>query len=273
VYSRFLINALAALLALSVGGCASAPPKAGESAASGADPAPLTASAVADPVPVPVEILPDPSAKAPKNARPRQARANDDESEPSPSRHGRSRGRYSRPVLASACGKADGNVVDYVVRGGDTLMKISFNLLGNVYRWREIYKLNRPKVASFTNLARGTHLQVNCADYIVVERDGLPYLIRRNDTLIKISGNVYGTPYKWRRIWENNRQLIHDPNRIYAGFTLYYRPEDGPADTAPRPLAKAPVPSGAARAPASPPASFPSGTPPASPSASPSSQP
>jgi hypothetical protein len=26
-------------------------------------------------------------------------------------------------------------------------------------------------------------------------------------------------------LWENNRQLIKDPNKIYAGFYLYYQPE------------------------------------------------
>ena len=50
--------------------------------------------------------------------------------------------------------------------------------------------------------------------------------LRTGDTLGKISNNVYGTFSKWQSIWNNNRPLIKDPNKIYAGFTLYYL-EDG----------------------------------------------
>ena len=45
------------------------------------------------------------------------------------------------------------------------------------------------------------------------------------NTLGTISNDVYGTTHKWKRLWENNRQLIKDPNRIYAGFYLFYQPE------------------------------------------------
>lgn len=56
----------------------------------------------------------------------------------------------------------------------------------------------------------------------VSNTDGTPYLIKRGDTLGLISDDVYGTTKKWRKIWENNRKLIKDANRIYAGFYLYY---------------------------------------------------
>ena len=44
-------------------------------------------------------------------------------------------------------------------------------------------------------------------------------------TLGSISHTVYGSTRKWKKLWENNRQLIKDPNKIYAGFYLYYQPE------------------------------------------------
>ena len=28
---------------------------------------------------------------------------------------------------------------------------------------------------------------------------------------------------KWKKLWENNKALIKDPNKIYAGFYLYYQ--------------------------------------------------
>jgi hypothetical protein len=60
---------------------------------------------------------------------------------------------------------------------------------------------------------------------VTVERNGESYLIKKGDTLGLISNDVYGTTRKWKKLWENNRQLIKDPNRIYAGFYLYYVPE------------------------------------------------
>jgi nucleoid-associated protein YgaU len=45
------------------------------------------------------------------------------------------------------------------------------------------------------------------------------------ETLGTISSDKYGTPVKWRKIYDNNRPLIKNPNTIYAGFTLYYIPE------------------------------------------------
>ncbi|MBI4924338.1 MAG: hypothetical protein HY843_00310, partial [Bdellovibrio sp.] len=42
------------------------------------------------------------------------------------------------------------------------------------------------------------------------------------DNLVLISTDIYGKSSKWKKIWENNKQLIRDPNRIFAGFYLYY---------------------------------------------------
>jgi nucleoid-associated protein YgaU len=118
----------------------------------------------------------------------------------------------------------------YVVKNGDTLMKISFEKFGNVYRWREIYDANKGHIADFNRLVAGTVLTVNGVEYVVIDRNGTPYLIRRNDTLTKISSTVYGAPSHWKSIWHNNPQLIHDPNKIYTGFTLYYADKANPVE-------------------------------------------
>jgi nucleoid-associated protein YgaU len=108
------------------------------------------------------------------------------------------------------------------VKKGDTLMKIAFEVFGDVYRWREILNQNRDQVSGLGQLKPGTVLNIGAEGYVVIERNGKPYLIRWGDTLIKISDSLYGTPFKWRKLWKNNLRLIHDPNKIYAGFTLYY---------------------------------------------------
>jgi nucleoid-associated protein YgaU len=116
---------------------------------------------------------------------------------------------------------ADGEI-KYVVKANDTLMKVAFEVFGNVYRWREIYEQNQKKIGKFNSLTRGTVLNIHRAGAIAAAKNGDPYLIKPRDTLWKISDNVYGTPWKWSKLWNNNRELIHDPNHIYAGFYLYY---------------------------------------------------
>ena len=54
--------------------------------------------------------------------------------------------------------------------------------------------------------------------------EGLPHLVQEGETLGSISEDKYGTPSKWRPIYENNRPLIKDPDLIFAGFTIYYIP-------------------------------------------------
>ena len=111
----------------------------------------------------------------------------------------------------------------YTVQKGDTLMKIAYETYGNVYRWKAIYEANRDKISDPNRVPSGVVLKIDKPNEPVnVERNGERYEIRRGDTLGKISNNVYGTPGKWKKLWENNRQLIRDPNKIFAGFSLYY---------------------------------------------------
>lgn len=116
-----------------------------------------------------------------------------------------------------------GETVKYTVKYGDTLMKIAFEKYGDLYRWREIYDANKEKVRNYSFLPIGAVLQIYGVDYVVIERNGKPYLIKRNDTLLKISKGIYGSPSHWKDLWDNNRQMVHDPNKIYSGFTLYYK--------------------------------------------------
>lgn len=46
------------------------------------------------------------------------------------------------------------------------------------------------------------------------------YLVVKGDSLSTIASGQYGDAQKWRRIYEANRDLIDDPNLIYAGQQL-----------------------------------------------------
>jgi LysM repeat protein len=111
----------------------------------------------------------------------------------------------------------------YTVKRGDTLMKIAFEVYGDVYKWKEIYEANKDKIKDPNFVSNDVVLRVaRPATPVTTEQNGEKYLIKKGDTLGRISSSVYGTKSKWKVLWETNKQLIHDPNKIFAGFYLYY---------------------------------------------------
>ncbi|MDB5969638.1 MAG: uncharacterized protein JWQ90_2088 [Hydrocarboniphaga sp.] len=53
-----------------------------------------------------------------------------------------------------------------------------------------------------------------------------PYAVKQGDNLWIISARpeIYGNPWLWPLIWQNNLQVIPDPNRLSAGQRLKIRP-------------------------------------------------
>ncbi|MFZ8934337.1 MAG: LysM peptidoglycan-binding domain-containing protein [Bacteriovoracaceae bacterium] len=116
-----------------------------------------------------------------------------------------------------------GEMASYTVEEGDTLMLISFKLYGDYRKWREIANQN-PELSP-NALKQGTVLNYKApSEKFVWNPEGIAHLIRQGETLGTISNEKYGTPKKWRDIWENNKPMIINPNLIFAGFTLYYKP-------------------------------------------------
>ncbi len=119
-------------------------------------------------------------------------------------------------------GELSTDIGQYTVKSGDTLMQIAFQLYGDIGKWKVLKELNQ-NILSKKPLVKGAKIR-----YYIPEKafswtpKGNPYLIKDGDTLGIISNNVYQTPKKWKALWENNKPLIKNPNRIYAGFTLYY---------------------------------------------------
>ena len=114
----------------------------------------------------------------------------------------------------------EGGIEEYTVAKNETLMIIAFKIYGDYNRWREIQEMN-PQVSG-SQLAVGMKLKYNApSERFVWNPEGNPYMIKEGDTLGTISSDTYGTTKHWRDIWENNKPLIQDPNKIFAGFTLY----------------------------------------------------
>lgn len=116
-----------------------------------------------------------------------------------------------------------GTMKQYTVQQNETLMMIAFKLYGDYSRWKDLASQNRDKLNGGTTISTGMTLNYMApAEEFVWNPQGNPYLIKTGDTLGGISKEVYATVKKWKLLWENNKPLIKDPNKIYAGFTIYY---------------------------------------------------
>lgn len=110
----------------------------------------------------------------------------------------------------------------YIVNKNDTLMKIAFEIYGDYEKWRVIKNSNLEKIDDANIIKEGMTLTFPEPDEKFFQnKKGDPYLIKSGDTLTSISKNIYGSSRHWKAIWKNNKSLIKDPNKIFAGFTIY----------------------------------------------------
>ncbi len=113
---------------------------------------------------------------------------------------------------------------EYIVQKNDSLMLISFKLYNKFENWRDLAEWNNVSSVENYTIREGDKLKfkVRGANGVVWNPNGDPYLIRRGDYLEKISKKRYeGQGQYWYDIWKNNDVLIHHPDRIYTGFTIY----------------------------------------------------
>jgi len=149
------------------------------------------------------------------------------------------------PVASTSSGSADGSGIGdatYKVQPNETLMLIAFKLYGDYSKWKEIASLNQDKLKGNNLISTGMDLRYNSQGAgFSWNPQGKEHVVQRGDTLSLISNQYYGTLKKWKMIWENNKPLIKDPNKIFIGFTVFV-PEEGMRDMASTPLADAAAP-------------------------------
>lgn len=101
----------------------------------------------------------------------------------------------------------------YTVLRGDCLWKIAAkkDIYGDGYAWMRIYTSNREQIKDpnliFTNQVFSIPRSVGADEHLVV----------KGEFLSKIAGyaNVYGSPFKWQKLYETNKSVINDPNLIF----------------------------------------------------------
>jgi len=117
-----------------------------------------------------------------------------------------------------------GQMGTYSVESGDTYMLIAFKLYGDYRKWKSVSDMN-PGVSS-SQLRVGQSIKYDMPSQpFVWNPQGNPHLIRGGETLGTISNDKYGTAARWKDIFNNNRPMIQDHNKIFAGFTLYWVPD------------------------------------------------
>ncbi len=124
--------------------------------------------------------------------------------------------------MANSMEVNEGEMASYTVKRGDTLMKIAFSLYGDLTKWRDLRTWNADTVGNGNNLSAGMNLKYVYSGEFVRQKLDYSYLIRRGDTLGGIARQIYGKVMKYRKLQRYNPRLVRNPNRIFAGFTLFY---------------------------------------------------
>lgn len=106
----------------------------------------------------------------------------------------------------------------YTVKKGDNLWKIAESVLGSGFRWVEISGINNLQNPDL--IFSGQELKIPEEEIVEKEPVNGEYVVKKGDSLWKISVKLYGDGFKWVKLWETNKSLIRNPNLIEIGMKL-----------------------------------------------------
>lgn len=106
----------------------------------------------------------------------------------------------------------------HVVEAGDTLFGIAEEQLGDGNRWPQIFELNRDQIGNPDLIFPGQVLKL--PDASATGPVPQVYTVRRGDSLSKIARKRLGDGNRWPEIFDLNRNVINNPNVIFAGQIL-----------------------------------------------------
>jgi nucleoid-associated protein YgaU len=121
--------------------------------------------------------------------------------------------------------------VEHTVARGEHLWKISEKYYGNGYNWVDIAQANslsnpglifsgQKLVIPKVKLRVAQQISTSSAAEISVPITGNSYTVIKGDTLWDIAVRAYQDGYQWPRIYQENRELISDPNLIEVDMQL-----------------------------------------------------
>jgi nucleoid-associated protein YgaU len=114
---------------------------------------------------------------------------------------------------------------NYEVVRGDSLWKIAEKEYGNGNEWVNIAKENKLTNPRVLIIGQKLILPKNDQTKIAEKQptntiNSGEYTVERGDSLWKIAVKAYSDGNKWTEIWNSNKNLVNNPNKIYKGTKL-----------------------------------------------------
>lgn len=114
---------------------------------------------------------------------------------------------------------------NYEVVRGDSLWKIAEKEYGDGNKWVNIAKENKLTNPRVLMIGQKLILPKNDPTKIAEKQltntiNSGEYTVERGDSLWKIAVRAYSDGNKWTEIWNSNKNLIGNPNKIYKGTKL-----------------------------------------------------
>lgn len=109
----------------------------------------------------------------------------------------------------------------HTVVAGDSLSKISLANYGVIHLYDAIFEANKPMLAHPDEIFPGQVLRIP-------RQAAATHTVAKGETLGTIAKHWYGKPARYTDIFEANRDVLSDPNRVEVGQQLKI-PVSGPA--------------------------------------------
>ncbi len=134
------------------------------------------------------------------------------------------------------------STMEYTVKKNDSLSKIAQRFLGGGHRWKYLWELNKERIPNPDKLKAGTVIiipieqeaqkaklgsqeesgseSLKTGEPQATQGDLRQYTIKQNDSLWKIAQSELGDGNRWKEIYELNKGIIEDSNKLTAGKVI-----------------------------------------------------
>lgn len=113
--------------------------------------------------------------------------------------------------------------VTYVVKRGDTLWKIAAKFYGSGEYWKKIFADNAGVISNPDRISVGQTITIYLnqgTSSVKINTEGSSYTVKSGDNLWKIAQQIYGSGWRWKKIYQANKEVITDSDRISVGQVL-----------------------------------------------------